>query len=687
MAPQSQLPQFLRFDVFAVDLRAGELRRNGTKLKLQEQPFQVLCALLEHPGELVTREELRSRLWPADTFVDFDHGLNAAIRRLREALADSAENPRFVETVARRGYRFMAHVIDTASDANGSSAGRVHAATIGSKRWVWIPAAVAAVAISAALIFWLNRLPAVPIVEAVTQLTDDGEPKSSFSRMVTDGVRVYFNEGTIGSLKLVQVAVTGGSVSAIPTTVVAPRILGLAPEGSALLAISGGIAGPLWQIPLPTGEPRRLGTIEVEDASFFLDGRILFAQGDELYLAEKDGSNPRKLVSIEGLIRQPRISPDGHRLVFTVESPTIDSQSMVESMADGSRLHPIVSGSEGGQVCCAEWSPDGRYILFQNRHEGRADLWLLPRKAGFLQRIPKAIRLTNGPLSYTAPVMSRDGKQIFAVGAKQRGELVRFDAKANSFVPFLSGISAFNPTFSRDGNWVAYTSYPDHALWRSRADGSERLQLTYPPMQVYYPFISPDGKQVVYGNASGETYVISMDGGEPQKIVEKDANAANWSPDGNVLVFGKAPDAVHFELQFLDRRTNKRSVVPDSQDLIGGQWVSEDTLVASPYNSSKLVLFNVKTQQWSDLVPGKVFNWAHSPDYKYVYYTTGGAEPKAMRVRLADHEIETIASLKDLRRALGPDGNTQISVAPDGAPVFTRDVGTQEIYALTLKWP
>ena len=102
MAPQSQLPQFLRFDVFAVDVRAGELRRDGAKLKPQEQPFQVLCALLEHPGELVTREELRSRLWPADTFVDFDHGLNAAIRRLREALGDSAEIPSFVETVARR---------------------------------------------------------------------------------------------------------------------------------------------------------------------------------------------------------------------------------------------------------------------------------------------------------------------------------------------------------------------------------------------------------------------------------------------------------------------------------------------------------------------------------------------------------------------------------------------------------
>jgi hypothetical protein len=82
-----------------------------------------------------------------------------------------------------------------------------------------------------------------------------------------------------------------------------------------------------------------------------------------------------------------------------------------------------------------------------------------------------------------------------------------------------------------------------------------------------------------------------------------------------------------------------------------------------------------------------VVNWAHSPDYQYVYYTTGGAEPQALRIRLADRKVETIASLKDLRRALGPDANTQISVAPDGSAIFTRDVGTQEIYALTLKWP
>src|SRR6202795_377475 len=100
----------LRFGVFELDLRAGELRKHGVRVRLQQQPFQVLAVLLERPGEVVGREELQKKLWPADTFVDFDHGLNKVINKIREALGDSAESPRFVETVARRGYRFLAEV-------------------------------------------------------------------------------------------------------------------------------------------------------------------------------------------------------------------------------------------------------------------------------------------------------------------------------------------------------------------------------------------------------------------------------------------------------------------------------------------------------------------------------------------------------------------------------------------------
>src|SRR5579862_4675679 len=121
------LPDTRRFGIFELDLRAGELRRNGLKIKLQDQPLQVLVLLLRRPGEVVTREEVRNQLWPADTFVDFDHSLNAAIRRLRDALGDSAENPKFVETVARRGYRFVAPVNGESGTAPAQAPPRVSA--------------------------------------------------------------------------------------------------------------------------------------------------------------------------------------------------------------------------------------------------------------------------------------------------------------------------------------------------------------------------------------------------------------------------------------------------------------------------------------------------------------------------------------------------------------------------------
>src|SRR5215472_8770564 len=113
----------LHFGVFEVDLRAGELRKQGKRIKVQEQPFHVLTVLLRHPGEVVTREELRNQNWPPDTFVDFDNSLNTAINKLREALGDSADNPRFIETLPRRGYRFIAPVTGVDETARGSASG------------------------------------------------------------------------------------------------------------------------------------------------------------------------------------------------------------------------------------------------------------------------------------------------------------------------------------------------------------------------------------------------------------------------------------------------------------------------------------------------------------------------------------------------------------------------------------
>ncbi len=313
---------------------------------------------------------------------------------------------------------------------------------------------------------------------------------------MTDGSRIYFNEGQTGSWRIAQVSVTGGRTALVDTRFADPQIAGLAPDGSALLALVGGwnsIAHALWSIPLPAGEPRRLGNDEVVDADFFPDGRIVFAKGTDLYVADKDGAYQHKLVSLSGHVESPSVSPDGKRTVFTMYSP--GTTSLVES-EDGSSLHTILKFSREEGLCCGRWSSDGKYFIYRTSHEGRQDLWALLDQTGFFRRSQGPVRLTNGPLSYSGACPSRDGKQIFAIGAKLRSELVHYDEKSRQFLPFLSGISAVNPTFSRDGKWVAYTSYPDRILWRSRSDGTQRFQLTYPPMRVAWSFISPDGTEL-----------------------------------------------------------------------------------------------------------------------------------------------------------------------------------------------
>jgi serine/threonine protein kinase len=561
--------------------------------------------------------------------------------------------------------------------------------------WKWIAAAVFFVALAAGMIAWSRMPTAVPVVESVTQLTDDGEPKNG--QLVSDGSRVYFNEGPNGSWKIAQVSTAGGRTSLVDTRVTSPWIAGVAPDNSSLLVSAGGYEDglyPLWLVPVPAGEPRRLGTIAGSDEAFLPDGRILFVNYRDLYAAEKDGSNPRMLASLDGYIQDPSASADGKRMTATLYTRGWASSTLVEIGADGAGLRTILSSDRDGRPCCSRWTPDGRYLVYGTAHGEGSDLWALPMQAGFFRRGRTPIRLTAGPLEYSGAGLSHDGKQIFAIGTKRRGELVHYDMQAQQFLPFLGGISAIDATFSRDGKWVTYTAYPDHTLWRARADGTERSQLTYHPMKVQGPSISPDGNKVAFTSAQYDIYVVGADGGAAQKIAEHSAGV-NWSPDGNALLFSSfygydrpAAERHQSYLQTFDLHTRETRVLPSSEGKAGGIWVGQDGLIAEGEENTKFLYFDFKSQKWSELLSGNFVNWSVSLDGKFLYFTTGGAEPQVKRVRLSEGKVEPISSLTGLRRVVDAvEQGTQIGVAPDGSPVFTRDIGTQEIYALNVKWP
>ena len=721
MREPEEATRVVRFGVFEVELRTAELRKQGVRIRLPSQSFQVLEALLLRPGELVTREELKQKLWPSDSFGDFEHGLNAAVNRVREALGDSSDNPRFVETLPRRGYRFIAPVNEDSQSAAAGLLDNVVPITPSEppqtapeppppKPRISMLAAVIAVlacmiaAFAALLITWW-RIPApVPVVESITQLTDDRESKTH--TMVSDGSRIYFNEGERGRLSLSQVSAAGGPTAPVETRLANNSYLtGIANDGSALIVFrpESSSGGSLWSIPLPTGEPRCLISGGVQNATNLPDGRIVFAtlvegkdpkgtdSRTDWFIAGSDGSNPHKLVSLPGYAGGADASRDGRRILLS--QGIIGDNRLFEVAVDGTGLREI--GKVSDDDCCFAWTSDEKYVTYESghrlQHGVHSDIWALPLKAGLFRRTGKPIRLTNGPLPYSFPYPSRDGKRIFVVGTKRRGELVRYDMKSHEFVPFLSGISATDPTFSQDGKWVAYVSYPDGNLWRSRSDGTERIQLTFPPITANFPSISPDGTKVVFHTfhtENGEVFVVSMEGGSPKRI-DDNAAYASWSPDGNHIFYGGYSVGSPGPLRITDARSGKKAVVPFSEAKSSGFWLSQDILVVRNEGGTNFETFNLKTQKWTDLALGAlgdVENWMISPDRNYLYYTLAGAEPKVMRLRVADHQIETITSLKDLHRAVNY-GNTQINVAPDGSPIFTRDTGYDEIYALNVRWP
>ncbi len=538
-------------------------------------------------------------------------------------------------------------------------------------------------------VVWWRKPPAVPVVESVTQLTDDGEPKPGPGPTLTDGSRVYFIEGPLGNRKIAQVSVTGGPTAPIDTSLHDLALVGLAPDGSTALGVTAQFEdfvyvpiGSLWSLPLPAGEPRRMGNIEVVGgAGYFPDGHLVFTHDSDLLIADRDGANPRTLASVTGDAYFPSVSPDGRRIALTREGRG-GTFSLLEVGSDGKRMRTLFDSSP---VCCGVWTPDGKYLVYQDVSDIRQDIWALPMGKALFRRSSRPIQLTAGPLSYSGVSVSRDGK-VFAIGTAQRGELVRYDLKSHQFLPFLSGISATNPTFSRDGQWVAYESYPDQSLWRSRSDGSEKMRLTYPPLEVKNPSISPDGSRVAFTSSSDDLMVVDMSGTLPPKTVAKHergsySQARNWSPDGNLLLI-----YIERELAIYDM-TGERSVVPSSKGIFG-YWIDEKSILGLSPDNTKFLTFDLRTQKWTDLATvGTTGIMEVSPDGKYVYYETGGEEPKAWRLRFADHKIEMLTSLKEPSRARNLGWAGDIDAAPDGSPIFTRNIGTEEIYALNTRWP
>ncbi len=703
----------VQFGVFEADLKTGELRRSGVHIRLQSQPFKLLAALLEKPGEVVSREALQQQLWGSDTTVDFDHSLGIAVNKLREALGDRAENPRFVETLAKRGYRFIAPVKTieapdplhpALSSLTGAASADLKAAVA---HWRWIAASLLGVCALLGLALFLRPPSHRPF--RVDQVTFSGHllandlDVESFSSSASDGPRIYFSHMENGNTVLAVALVANGEIShfQLPSEIGAPLISSLSPDGSRLILHSHLQADPeqpLWIVPTLGGDVRRVPNVLAHDATWMPDGnRLLIANGNQLTIVGADGSDPHNLVATPGLAFWLRWSPDGRRLRFTLRDSKRQTTELWEVQADGSNLHPLLPGwSQPASECCGNWTPDGQQFVFQSSHSGRSEIWVRRERPWYLaDRQPRPI--TNDPLAYETPSTSPDSSRIYFIGANLQYELLRALPRSTMFTVLAENLStATLAEYSHDGKWVAWLNASDSSLWRSRIDGTERIELTTPPLRIFNMKWSPDNRRLaLMAEEPGKPwkiYLVDPEGGKLTPLLDEDRNEADpdWSPDGQSIVFGRLPDRMDSRqpkaIYLLNLQTHKVTEIPGSDGLFSPRLSPDGRYIAAMRLDQKaLLLFDRVEQRWTTLTTQGVGDPAWSHDGRSLFFQDFLEKGKPIyRVSVPDGKLQPVATIANLLPTAATDYRF-IGLAPGDLPVVSVYTSTVNLYSVDLK--
>jgi Tol biopolymer transport system component/DNA-binding winged helix-turn-helix (wHTH) protein len=713
MAVENRSVSTYRFGPYQVDIPAGQLRKHGAKVRLAGQPFDILVMLLERAGVVVTREEIQQRLWSSETFVDFENSLNKAINKLRQALSDSAEQPTFIETLPRKGYRFIA-TIEPAQNGDAATEEMLAATSTAdglvvlehsrkaqrvSKGWL-VASFCAATAIVAGT--WIAARPKPnPRVLNAAALTVTSRV-DSFGGIQTDGVRLFFVQRRGHRWELSQMPGSGGPIQPFVTPFQNAKVLAVSPDGAELIVApfeSRAETLPLWIMPSVGGAARRLGETEASDAAFTPDGsKITYCNQEGVFEIGRDGLNNRKLVDVMGSKSGLSWSPDGRAMRFAWDETQRGTSKIWAADADGRNLRELLKGwEEAPAQCCGKWTQDGKYYIFEGfTKDGKKDVWALREQHGFWSQQEAPARLSAGPLAMYFPLPGKDARHLYVLGSNTHTEFVAVAPSTREFRSLLGGTDAAWLSFSADGKLIVFRG-ADSALWRSNLDGSERRELVGAALDPAMPAVQPGGKEVVFrgkppGAVNSRLYQVSLEGGKTTEIVNESFSAGTpaWSPDGSKLLYASDSAAGPAAgLYVLDWKTREKQKVPDSQAYWKSRWSPDGKYLASVSADNKTIgLFNWSTQKWSEAIRGNLLGpVAWSSDAQSLYYQDILEEDEPVRrLRTRDRTVERVVECRALL-----EGGVQRcgfeDVMPDGSVVLHLTRGDHDVYVLDVDLP
>lgn len=568
----------VRFGAFEVDLRTSEVRKHGLRVRLQDQPFQVLAALIERPGEIVTREELVRRLWADGTVVDYEGGLNAAVTRLRQALSDSAETPRYIETVARRGYRWIAPVerLDDAQPApvaevTAPAPAPLHPAP--GRRSMLLAAGVGVAIIVLGAVAWSAlRIPsragrAVAISPLTTGL--GSERNASFS---PDGTQIVYEWEQEDHHRRIYIKEVGAG-DPVPLTSGTSAEYGpeWSPDGRliAFLRARGPADLDLYVVPPLGGVERKIATIappegmilarfvrrmawtndanhivvSAPDRSGHGEGLLLVSVADG---AKRWLTDP-KADAITG-DREPAVSPGGREIAFARgevgASETIWLLPLTADLRAAGDPRPLPGAARSRSPA---WSPDGRELLFTGVSPGLAG-------SGFSKlRITggSPVNVPVGEVTAATPAVSRTGRVAFSrvrvESSIWRQEVQRESRAAGPPVRLTKAVAADSSAdFSPDGRRIVFGSNRSGTrdIWTCDVEGAHCRALTSfgASYATGSPRWSPDGRQIAFDSGAAgrmHIYIVDANGGSPRRLTDEQTGgvAPSWSRDGAWIYF------------------------------------------------------------------------------------------------------------------------------------------------------